>query len=143
MYWRDIGVSPEKIVQDTYRVNRQLGRPVYPIGQTWNNPGNGQLVRFQRAAKKAGAHGVSWRDWSQTSNKSWNELSHQAAYTKAHSTKKPQTTSSKGQASTRRVRHVLGKLVSSTTTMMHSIGLSGYNRIPPLAGTAASIRTGL
>lgn len=80
MYWRDIGVSPAKIMQDTYQANRALGRPVYPIGQTWNNPGNGQLKAFQAAAKKVGARGVSWWDWSQTSAKSWTELNHSGLF---------------------------------------------------------------
>jgi len=74
MYWRDIGVSPAKIVRDTYKVNRNLGRPVYPIGQTWNSPGTGELRAFQQAARQAGAKGVSWWDWSQTSRRGWNEL---------------------------------------------------------------------
>ena len=80
MYWRDIGVSPAKIVQDTYKVNRALGRLVYPIGQTWNAPNNGELKAFQRAVKRAGAQGVSWWDWSQTSKNSWNELASQSSY---------------------------------------------------------------
>lgn len=80
MYWRDIGVSPAKIMQDTYRANRALGRPVYPIGQTWNNPGTGQLKAFQAAAKAAGAPGISWWDWSQTSRKSWSELDSSNAF---------------------------------------------------------------
>jgi len=81
MYWRDIGVSPAQVVRDTYKINRDLGRPVYPIGQTWNNPGTGQLKAFQAAAKSVGAPGVSWWDWSQTSRKSWNELAGQSDYT--------------------------------------------------------------
>lgn len=62
MYWHEIGRSPGRVVRETYKQNLALGRPVYPIGQTYRNPPMYELTVFYRAIKKTGARGWSW--WS-------------------------------------------------------------------------------
>jgi len=74
MYWHEIGRSPERIVADTYKDNLRFGRPVYPIGQTWQNPRPQEIQRFQAAVQKAGARGWSWWDWGSTNQQSWQAL---------------------------------------------------------------------
>jgi len=74
MYWNDIGRTPEKVVADTYRLNLRFGRPVYPIGQTWQDPNPGEVKRFQAAVQKAGAEGWSWWEWDSTTTRDWQTL---------------------------------------------------------------------
>lgn len=74
MYWKEIGRSPERVVNETYAQNVRLGRPVYPIGQTWEDPDPAEIKRFQAAISKAGAKGWSWWDWRSTSSRGWQAL---------------------------------------------------------------------
>jgi len=71
MYWNEIGVSPSQVVRDTYQANLRLGKPVYPVGQTWQDPQPEQISQFTKAVKQAGAPGWSWWDWGQTSPRGW------------------------------------------------------------------------
>src|SRR6185295_5594435 len=50
MYWKAIGTSVRAVFEHTYLFNRVWGHPVYPIGQTYDNPGAGQVLRFRRFA---------------------------------------------------------------------------------------------
>jgi len=74
MYWKAIGTSVGSVFAHTYLYNRVFGRPIYPIGQTYENPGSGQLRRFRRYALNYGAGGVSWWSWQETSGREWGAL---------------------------------------------------------------------
>jgi Putative peptidoglycan binding domain len=71
VYWHTIGDSPAGSLAHTYRWNRPYHRPIYPLGQTYQNPPDDQLREFRRRAKGHGAKGVSWWSWQETSNQEW------------------------------------------------------------------------
>ena len=74
MYWKAIGTSVEENFAHTYTWNRIYKRPIYPLGQTYQNPPAGEIVRFRQVAQAYGATGVSWWVWSETSAGEWNAI---------------------------------------------------------------------
>lgn len=78
MYWKAIGTSVRAVYEHTYLFNRLWGHPVYPIGQTYEGPGNGSLLRFRRFAASYGSP-PSWWDWQETSGREWGALGATAA----------------------------------------------------------------
>ena len=55
MYWKTIGTSVRTVFEHTYLYNRIWGRPIYPIGQTYEAPGNAGLRRSSAASPPATA----------------------------------------------------------------------------------------
>ncbi len=78
MYWKAIGTSVRTVFEHTYLFNRLWGHPIYPIGQTYENPGAGQVLRFRRFAASYGTP-PSWWDWQETNTASWGALGSTAA----------------------------------------------------------------
>ncbi len=78
MYWKAIGTSVRAAYEHTYLFNRLWGRPIYPIGQTYDNPGPRQVLSFRRFAASYGG-APSWWDWQETSARSWRALGATAA----------------------------------------------------------------
>jgi hypothetical protein len=74
MYWKAIGTSVRAVYEHTYLYNRLWGHPVYPIGQTYESPGNGSLKLFRRFAASYGGLAPSWWDWQETSAREWGAL---------------------------------------------------------------------
>jgi Putative peptidoglycan binding domain len=74
MYWTTIGVSPDRIYNVTYTLNKVYGRPIYPLGQTYARPSFGSVVRFRKLARVYGARGVSWWVWQYSGDPQWNAL---------------------------------------------------------------------
>ena len=74
MYWKDIGTSVDTVYANTYIANRVYGRPIYPLGQTYNHPSSAELVRFREEALDYGASGISWWDWQETPAAGWTAL---------------------------------------------------------------------
>jgi hypothetical protein len=74
MYWKAIGTSVRAVYEHTYLYNRLWGHPIYPIGQTYEAPGNGALRLFRRFAASYGALPPSWWDWQETSGQEWGAL---------------------------------------------------------------------
>jgi peptidoglycan hydrolase-like protein with peptidoglycan-binding domain len=74
MYWKDIGTSVDTVYANTYIANRIYGRPIYPLGQTYNHPSSAELVRFREEAVDYGASGISWWDWQETPASGWTAL---------------------------------------------------------------------
>jgi Putative peptidoglycan binding domain len=66
MYWKDIGVSVDTVFAHTYTNNTIYGRPIFPLGQTFQSPSSSDIVRFRQLAAAYGATGVSWWDWQET-----------------------------------------------------------------------------
>lgn len=74
MYWKAIGTSVRAVYEHTYLYNRIWGRPIYPIGQTYEAPGAGPLRLFRRFAASYGSHPPSWWDWQETTGPEWGAL---------------------------------------------------------------------
>jgi Putative peptidoglycan binding domain len=73
MYWKAIGTSVRAVYEHTYLYNRLWGHPVYPVGQTYEAPGNRSLRLFRRFAASFGSP-PSWWDWQETSGREWGAL---------------------------------------------------------------------
>jgi peptidoglycan hydrolase-like protein with peptidoglycan-binding domain len=71
MYWKDIGTSVDAVYATTYTHNRIYGRPVLPLGQTYQDPAPAELTRFRQLAAAYGAPGVSWWSWQETQSSEW------------------------------------------------------------------------
>jgi len=78
MYWRDIGVTTDAVFAHTYSYNMVYNRPIYPLGQVFENPPGHQIVRFRELARAYGATGVSWWDWQDATSSNWSALSRPA-----------------------------------------------------------------
>lgn len=79
MYWNAIGVSVDAVYANTYVANRIYGRPIFPLGQTYREPGTrgvrpSELLRFREEAVEYGAAGWSFWVWQETSGKLWSKL---------------------------------------------------------------------
>jgi hypothetical protein len=74
MYWKAIGTSVRAVYEHTYLFNRLWGRPIYPLGQTYERPGRGPLLRFRRFAQSYGGLPPSWWDWQETAPRGWGAL---------------------------------------------------------------------
>jgi len=75
MYWMDIGTSVNTVYAHTYAYNRIYERQIDPLGQVWENPPAGQIIRFRQLSRTYGAAGVSWWDWQQASTAGWGAIS--------------------------------------------------------------------
>ncbi len=74
MYWKTIGTSVGRVYAHTYTYNRVYERPIYPIGQTYDEPGARTIKQFRRYALNYGAGGVSWWSWQETGGHEWGVL---------------------------------------------------------------------
>jgi hypothetical protein len=74
MYWKSIGVSVDTVYQHAYAHNLLYGRPILPLGQTYDSPPSGDIVRFRELASAFGAAGLSWWSWQSTSSSGWSAL---------------------------------------------------------------------
>jgi hypothetical protein len=71
VYWKDIGGGLGHVMAHAYRWNRPYGRPIYPLGQLYQHPNRGEILRFRQLARANGADGVSWWDWQEASSGAW------------------------------------------------------------------------
>jgi peptidoglycan hydrolase-like protein with peptidoglycan-binding domain len=79
MYWKAIGASVDTVYANTYIANRMYGRPIFPLGQTYENVSSADLQRFRAEAALYGATGYSFWDWQETSSSGWASLASPAA----------------------------------------------------------------
>jgi hypothetical protein len=75
MYWMDIGTSVNTVYAHTFAYNRVYERQIDPLGQVWQNPPAGQIIRFRQLSRTYGSPGVSWWDWQQASGAGWGAIS--------------------------------------------------------------------
>ena len=75
MYWADIGTTVDAVYSHTYEFNRLYERTIDPLGQTFNRPRLGQIMRFRQMSRSYGAAGVSWWDWQSSTTGAWQALS--------------------------------------------------------------------
>jgi peptidoglycan hydrolase-like protein with peptidoglycan-binding domain len=74
MYWKAIGQSVDTVYANTYIGNRIYGRPIFPLGQTYEGVSSSDLVRFRQEAVLYGASGISFWDWQETRSNGWSSL---------------------------------------------------------------------
>jgi hypothetical protein len=74
MYWKAIGTSVRTVFEHTFFYNRVYGRPIYPLGQTYERPSRGELLSFRRFAASYDGLAPSWWDWQETSTAGWQGL---------------------------------------------------------------------
>jgi peptidoglycan hydrolase-like protein with peptidoglycan-binding domain len=74
MYWKTIGNSVDTTYANTYISNRVYGRPIFPLGQTYEGPSTADLVRFREEAALYGASGISFWDFQETTASGWKAL---------------------------------------------------------------------
>lgn len=79
MYWKTIGTSVRAVFEHTYLYNRIWGRPIYPIGQTYEAPGKHGLKLFRRFAASFGDRAPSWWSWQETDPREWGALGARSA----------------------------------------------------------------
>jgi hypothetical protein len=79
MYWKAIGTSVRGVYEHTYLYNRVWERPIYPLGQTYGDPGRKQIKLFRRFAINYGGLPPSWWSWQETSTREWGALGAQTA----------------------------------------------------------------
>jgi len=75
MYWVDIGTSVNTVYAHTYAYNSVYERAIDPLGQVYQNPPLGQLIRFRQLSRTYGAAGVSWWDWQEATGSGWKGIS--------------------------------------------------------------------
>jgi hypothetical protein len=85
MYWVDIGTSVDAVYAHTFGYNRLYGRAIAPLGQVYNRPPYGQIVRFRMMSRSYAAPGVSWWDWQEASGSGWRALSQPAGWIAGYS----------------------------------------------------------
>ncbi len=71
VYWSAIGTSVRRAFEHTYRFNQLYGRPIFPVGQTYEDPGKRELLDFRRYAREYRARGISWYSWQETAPSEW------------------------------------------------------------------------
>ena len=75
MYWRDIGTTVDAVFAHTFAFNLVYQRPIVPLGQVYNRPPAGQILRFRQLSRAYGASNVSWWDWQEAPGGAWRALS--------------------------------------------------------------------
>lgn len=74
MYWKAIGDRVDTVYANTFISNRVYGRPIFPLGQTYESPSTSDLIRFREEAPLYGSTGISWWDFQETSSSGWSAL---------------------------------------------------------------------
>jgi hypothetical protein len=74
VYWHTIGDSVRSSLEITWEQNSVYKRPIYPVGQTYENPGNRELLAFRRFMLNYGTQ-PSWWSWQETNSAEWSALS--------------------------------------------------------------------
>jgi hypothetical protein len=74
MYWKAIGTSVRTVFEHTFFYNRLWGKPIYPLGQTYERPGRKAILLFRRFAESYYGLQPSWWDWQETNPAGWQGL---------------------------------------------------------------------
>jgi peptidoglycan hydrolase-like protein with peptidoglycan-binding domain len=74
VYWKDIGTSPDVAMQHTYVHNKIYGKPIFPLGQSYNDPPPADMVRFRQLATVYGSSGLSWWSWQASTDRGWGAI---------------------------------------------------------------------
>jgi hypothetical protein len=74
LYWHTIGTTVAAGYAHTYSYNRIYGRPIEPLGQTYDSPPSREVKLFRRYARAYRMPGLSWWDWQDTGPSSWKAI---------------------------------------------------------------------
>ena len=74
VYWKAIGTSVDTALAHTYLWNSVYGRPIFPLGQLYDNPPTRDIRRFRALSEGYGATGVSWWSWQSASSSGWTAI---------------------------------------------------------------------
>ena len=74
VYWKDIGTSPDTAMQHTYVHNKIYGKPIFPLGQSYQDPPPEDMTRFRQLAALYGSSGLSWWSWQASTDRGWNAI---------------------------------------------------------------------
>lgn len=73
VYWHTIGDPVRTSLEITWEQNSIYKRRIYPVGQTYENPGNRELLAFRRFMVNYGT-APSWWSWQETNSTEWTAL---------------------------------------------------------------------
>jgi peptidoglycan hydrolase-like protein with peptidoglycan-binding domain len=79
VYWKDIGTSPDTAMQHTYVHNKIYGKPIFPLGQSYDDPPPEEMTRFRQLASLYGSSGLSWWSWQASTDRGWSAVGAQVA----------------------------------------------------------------
>ncbi len=74
VYWKDIGTSVDTAMAHTYVHNKIYGKPIFPLGQSYDDPPPAQMSRFRQLAALYGSSGLSWWSWQASSDRGWEAI---------------------------------------------------------------------
>src|SRR3954454_18443760 len=74
VYWKDIGASPDTAMQHTYVHNKIYGKPIFPLGQSYDDPSPSEMTRFRQLAALYGSSGLSWWSWQASTDRGWKAI---------------------------------------------------------------------
>jgi len=74
VYWKDIGDSVDVSMQHTYIHNRIYQKPIFPLGQSYDDPPPSQMQRFRQLAAVYGSSGLSWWSWQASTDRGWEAI---------------------------------------------------------------------
>jgi hypothetical protein len=80
MYWRAIGTTVDDVYTHTYAYNRIYNRQLDPLGQVYDRPPPGQIIRFRMESRSYSAPGVSWWDWQEAAPSGWRAVAQPAGF---------------------------------------------------------------
>ncbi|TEB13243.1 hypothetical protein Psfp_03528 [Pelotomaculum sp. FP] len=74
VYWGDFRMPPEDALKDCVQQYSQFGRPLAPVGQSYEIIRSGEIVRFIKIAGELGVPGISFWSWQHASDVMLNEI---------------------------------------------------------------------
>jgi hypothetical protein len=74
VYWKAIGTSVDRALGHTYTWNGLYQRPIFPLGQLYDNPKPADVKRFRQLSAAYGATGLSWWSWQSASSAGWDAI---------------------------------------------------------------------
>ncbi|MEA2494770.1 MAG: hypothetical protein QOJ29_2681 [Thermoleophilaceae bacterium] len=74
VYWKDIGTTVDTAMQHTYVHNKIYGKPIFPLGQSYDDPPPDQITRFRQLAAVYNSSGLSWWSWQASTDRGWQAI---------------------------------------------------------------------
>ncbi|MGH2907403.1 MAG: peptidoglycan-binding domain-containing protein [Solirubrobacterales bacterium] len=74
MYFKAFGSPIPKVFAHTWQYNQIYGRPISPLGQTYEGVRAKQVIEFRKYARFYRSRGYSWWEWHFTRKDAWKAL---------------------------------------------------------------------
>ena len=78
VYWKAIGDTVDAASAHTFAHNRIYGTPMAPLGQAYDSPQPGDVVRFRSVWSGYGTPGLSWWSWQSADDTTWGAIAQPA-----------------------------------------------------------------